>query len=353
MDRNAYKSDQTRWEALTRRDGKADGAYVYGVITTGIYCKPFCSSKVPSRKNVRFFDTCEEAERVGFRPCKRCSPKSPPGREKHFTAVMRACRLMEESEELPSLEELAKAAGLSPYHFHRIFKKMVGVTPKQYGMERRLNRVRTGLQTSPTVTEAIYDAGFASSSRFYENITRAMGMKPSAYRKGGDGMCINTTVTECDLGWVLVAATEKGICAIDFGDDPEKMGKGLRARFPGAEFVANDRDFEVLVKQIVALVESPRKAFDLPLDVRGTAFQRRVWMALREIPPGETASYGEIADRIGKPKAARAVANACAANTIAVAIPCHRVVRSDGGLGGYRWGTERKRRLLDREGRQV
>jgi AraC family transcriptional regulator of adaptative response/methylated-DNA-[protein]-cysteine methyltransferase len=349
----AYSTDQERWEALVERDRGADGAYVYGVVTTGIYCRPACSSRLPNRDNVRFFDTYKDAERAGFRPCKRCHPSSPDGRAMHHRAIVRACQLIEESEESPSLADLANAAGFSPSHFHRVFKKTVGLTPKQYATAVRSNRLRARLQTGSNVTEAVYEAGFASSSRFYENATHTLGMKPSKYRNGGHGLRIRFAVAPCYLGWVLIAATGKGVCAIDLGDDPEAMEESLRARFSKAEFVDDDPRFTAWMAQALAFLESPRDHFDLPLDIEGTAFQRRVWLALREIPPGSTASYADIAARIDNPKAARAVAQACAANDIAIAIPCHRVVRSDGGLGGYRWGRERKRKLLEREAKEV
>lgn len=350
---DTYSTDQTRWEALVERDQGADGAYVYGVVTTGIYCRPVCSSKLPNRDNVRFFDTCEDAEQAGFRPCKRCTPSSLDGQAMHREAIIRACQLIEESEESPSLTDLANAVGFSPSYFHRLFKRMVGVTPKQYTTAVRSNRVRASLQTSSNVTEAIYEAGFASSSRFYDKATNTLGMKPSKYRNGGHGVRIRFAVSQCYLGWILVAATGKGICAIDFADDPKTLEEGLRARFSKAEFVDNDPSFMAWVAQVLAFLESPHDNLDLPLDVKGTAFQQRVWLTLREIPPGSTASYAELAARIDNPKAARAVAQACASNSIAVAIPCHRAVRSDGGLGGYRWGSERKRKLLEREAEEL
>jgi AraC family transcriptional regulator of adaptative response/methylated-DNA-[protein]-cysteine methyltransferase len=346
-----YSTDRERWKALVKRDKRADGAYVYGVVTTGIYCRPACSSKLPNRENVRFFDTSQDAERAGFRPCKRCDPGAPGGRTTHHDAVVRACRLIEESEDLPSLTDLANAVGFSPSYFHRLFKKEVGLTPKQYATAVRASRVRASLQTSSNVTEAIYDAGFASSSRFYEQAAGTLGMQPSKYRNGGQDLRIRFAVAQCYLGWVLIAATEEGVCAIDLGDDPKRLEQALRAKFSRAEFVDQDPALMTWVAQVLAFLESPRERLDLPLDIKGTAFQQRVWQALQEIPPGATASYADIAARIDSPKAARAVAQACASNRIAVAIPCHRVVRSDGNLGGYRWGRERKRRLLEREAR--
>jgi AraC family transcriptional regulator of adaptative response/methylated-DNA-[protein]-cysteine methyltransferase len=349
---NPIPTDQTRWEAIVQRNRQADGVFVYGVLTTGVYCRPGCPSRLPDRENVRFFDTSEEAERAGFRPCKRCSPNAPERQGTHAEAIVQACKTIEESEEPPSLNELAEAAGLSPFYFHRLFKKIVGVTPKQYALQKRLNRVRAHLQQGSTVTEAVYEAGFASSSRFYHDTTTTLGMKPTDYKNGAHGMYIRYAIARSYLGWVLVAATAQGICTVDFGDSPEILKEGLRARFPKAELQDSDPGFDALVAKVLAFIESPHLGFDLPLDIQGTAFQRRVWKALQEIPAGTTTSYSDIAARIGQPKAARAVAQACAANTIAVAIPCHRVRRGDGEPGGYRWGVERKRALLERESDQ-
>ena len=346
-----FTTDQQKWQALLERDPQADGVFVYGVVTTGIYCRPICSSKRPNRDNVRFFETWQEAERTGFRPCKRCRPKALSSPSPQAQAIVEACRTIESSEKEPTLADLAQAAGYSPSYFHRLFKKQVGITPKQYAIQVRSNRVRASLQASATVTEAVYDAGFASSSRFYERAAATLGMNPSVFRNGGHSTRIRFAVSECDLGWVLVAATEKGICAIDFGDTPESLEEHLHTRFPKAKFIQDDPNFDGWVAQVLAFLEAPRQELSLPLDIRGTAFQQRVWAALQAVPAGSTATYGDIAARIGSPKAARAVAQACAANQVAVAVPCHRIVRGDGGLGGYRWGSERKRTLLDREAR--
>ena len=295
-----------------------------------------------------FFDTWEAAEQAGFRPCKRCTPNLPSAPD-GTAAIVRACTLIETAEKPPTLQQLAAEVGLSSYHFHRLFKKVVGITPKQYAAEKRLERLRATIQQEHTITEAIYNAGFESSSRFYETATSTLGMKPSAYRSGGADEVIRFATARSYLGWVLVAATEQGICRIDFGDAPETLLARLQTSFPQARLLADDPDFGKIVAQVLAFLETPNQGLALPLDIQGTAFQRRVWMALQHIPAGATTSYADIAARIGSPQAARAVAQACAANNIAVAIPCHRVVRRDGDLGGYRWGLDRKRALLDRE----
>jgi AraC family transcriptional regulator of adaptative response/methylated-DNA-[protein]-cysteine methyltransferase len=299
---------------------------------------------------VRFFQTSMAAEKAGFRPCKRCKPEAPEWEQPPIRAVLEACRRIDEADAPPSLKELAAAVGLSVFHFQRLFKKIVGVTPKQYAMERRAGRLREHLRKGPTVTKAMYDAGFGSSSRFYEKATPTLGMKPSVYKNGAKDMRIRFAIVPCFLGLTLVAATGEGICAIDFGDTAEALKENLRRRFPKAVFQDPDHRFAAMIAKVLAFLENPHRGrFDLPLDVQGTAFQRRVWEALQQIPAGDTVSYADIASRVGKPKAARAVAGACAANTIAVAVPCHRVVRGNGQLGGYRWGLQRKRVLLEQE----
>jgi AraC family transcriptional regulator, regulatory protein of adaptative response / methylated-DNA-[protein]-cysteine methyltransferase len=344
-----FVGDEERWEALARRDSAADGAFYYSVLTTGVYCRPSCAARLPRRENVQFHATCADAERAGFRPCKRCRPNEASLAERQAAAVVKACRLIDEAEELPSLEALARTAGMSRFHFHRVFKARTGLTPKAYADARRAERVRSELTQRATVTEAIYGAGFNSNGRFYDASADLLGMTPTAFRAGGNGAAIRFAVGQCSLGAILVAATDKGVCAIQFGNDPDALVRGLQDRFPKAQLTGGDETFEQLVAKVVGFVEAPAGDLDLPLDVRGTAFQQRVWLALRDIPPGSTASYGEIAARIGAPKAVRAVAQACSSNPVAVAIPCHRVVRTDGGLSGYRWGVARKRALLARE----
>ena len=297
-----------------------------------------------------FYECREDAEQAGFRPCKRCKPNGPGLAEQHAATVAAACRAIEAAEELPDLGALASSAGMSRFHFHRIFKAATGLTPRAYAAARRSARMREVLPKRSTVTEAIYEAGFNSNGRFYANSSEMLGMKPRNYRSGGAGMTIRFAVGECSLGSILVAASDKGVCAIMMGDDPDLLTKDLQNRFPKANLIGGDRDFEATVAKVVGFVEAPKIGLNLPLDVRGTAFQQRVWQALREIPAGSTASYSEIAKRIGLPRAVRAVAQACASNAIAVAIPCHRVLRTDRNLSGYRWGVERKRALLKREG---
>jgi AraC family transcriptional regulator of adaptative response/methylated-DNA-[protein]-cysteine methyltransferase len=341
--------EDPRWARVVARDRAADGTFYYSVSTTGVYCRPSCGARLARPEHVRFHATCADAERGGFRACRRCKPDQPSLQERYAAKVAEACRRIQSAEEAPHLAALAKEAGLSPYHFHRIFKTVAGVTPKAFAAAHRAQRLRDALTGSGTVTEAIYDAGFASSGRFYENASQVLGMAPADYRAGGRNTEIRFAVGRCSLGAILVASSAKGVCSILLGEDPEALVRDLQDRFPRAELAGGDAEYEKLVAVVVGFVEAPAIGLDLPLDVRGTAFQQRVWEALRQIPPGTTVSYAEIARRIGTPKAVRAVARACAANPLAVAIPCHRIVRSDGGLSGYRWGIARKRDLIERE----
>ncbi|KRP57976.1 bifunctional DNA-binding transcriptional regulator/O6-methylguanine-DNA methyltransferase Ada [Pseudomonas trivialis] len=333
-----------RWTAVLARDPKADTLFVYGVRTTGVYCRPSSSARRPRPENVEFFDTPQQAEAAGYRPNKRTESAM-----QHARRVADACRQIEQADTEPSLETLALQAGLSPFHFHRVFKSITGLTPKGYARAERSRRVRDGLKQPGTVTDALYHAGFNSNSRFYESAGQMLGMKPSDYKAGGTNSEIRFAVGECSLGAILVAQSLRGVCAILLGDDPNVLVQNLQDKFPRAELLGADHDFEQLIAQVVGFIEAPGLGLNLPLDLRGTAFQERVWQALRDIPPGSTASYEQIAQRIGAPTSSRAVAQACGANSLAVAIPCHRVVRSNGDLSGYRWGVERKRQLLERE----
>jgi AraC family transcriptional regulator of adaptative response/methylated-DNA-[protein]-cysteine methyltransferase len=356
----AATAKDPRWASVVARNPEADGTFYYSVKTTGVYCRPSCAARLARPENVRFHPTCEDAEKAGFRPCKRCKPDQPPLAEQYASTVTEACRIIEESENVPGLEELAKRVGVSTYHFHRVFKQITGLTPREYASAHREKRVRNELgrhcipsarsnTRSGTITEAIFDAGYNSNSRFYEKSNEVLGMTPTNYRAGGANTEIRFAIGECSLGSILVAQSDRGVCAILLGDDPGELARDLQDRFPRANLIGGDGEFEQLVAKVVGFVEAPGIGLDLPLDVRGTAFQQRVWQALREIPAGQTASYTDVANRIGAPNSARAVAQACAANALAVAIPCHRVVRNDGGLSGYRWSVERKRALLERE----
>tara|TARA_R110000751_G_scaffold146094_5_gene249721 strand:+ start:14883 stop:15959 length:1077 start_codon:yes stop_codon:yes gene_type:complete len=337
------------WKAVEQRDRRADDQFVFAVKTTGVYCRPSCSSRRALRKNVSFFAAGSDAERAGFRPCKRCRPdqQSPADRQSELVAA--ACRMIENSEEPPSLEALASKAGVSRFHFHRLFKRVTGITPKAYAAACRAARMRGELVRGGSVTAAIYDAGYNASSRFYGESDRRLGMRPTQYRDGGRDATIKFAIGECTLGSILVAATERGVCAINFADDPDDLLKLLQDQFPHAELIGGDPAFETLAATVIGHIEAPKGTLDLPLDIQGTAFQQRVWEALLKVPTGQTASYTDIACAIGQPKAVRAVAQACGANRIAVAIPCHRVIRTDGSLSGYRWGIERKQALLNRE----
>jgi AraC family transcriptional regulator, regulatory protein of adaptative response / methylated-DNA-[protein]-cysteine methyltransferase len=339
-----------RWARVLKRDRTADGFFWYSVATTGVYCRPSCPSRAANPSNVQLHDTLADAKTTGFRPCKRCHPDGPSTDAENVAIVARACRLIEESEGEDSLNALATAVGLSASYFHRRFKAVTGLTPKDYAAAHRAGKIRDGLANGGSVTEAIYGAGFNSSGRFYEKSTNILGMTPTQFKTGGANEEIRFALGETSLGAILVASSKKGVASILLGDDPDALLRQLQDRFPKASLIGADREYEALVAQVVGFVEAPQLGLDLPLDVRGTAFQRRVWQALQEIPVGQTVSYAEVAQRIGSPRAVRAVASACAANDLAVVIPCHRVVRNDGALSGYAWGVERKKVLLDREG---
>lgn len=349
--RAAAVADDPRWARIVARDRRADGRLWYSVATTGVYCRPSCPSRTANPKNVTLHDTIESARATGFRACKRCNPDGPSRARETAALVLKACRIIEASEAAPSLQALAAAVDRSPGHVHRLFKAATGLTPKAYADAHRAKKLREGLASGASVTQAIYDAGFGSSGRFYERSAELLGMTPTRYRAGGAAEEIRFAVGQSRLGAVLVASSAQGVVSILLGDDPDALLRDLQDRFPKARLIGGDRGYEALVARVCGFAEDPGRGLDLPLDVRGTAFQRRVWQALRQIPVGEQLSYSELARRIGAPGAARAVAGACAANPIAVAIPCHRVVRSDGALSGYAWGVDRKAALLEREAR--
>jgi AraC family transcriptional regulator, regulatory protein of adaptative response / methylated-DNA-[protein]-cysteine methyltransferase len=338
-----------RWALIVARDALVDRTFYYSVKTTGVYCRPSCAARLARPENVQFHGTCEEAENAGFRPCKRCKPTEPSLAKRHAAKIAKVCRMIETSEESPSLNKLAEYAGMSVFHLHRTFKAVTGLTPNGYAAGHRAHRVRAKLGKNQSVTDAIYDAGFNSNSCFYETSNAVLGMTPSNFRAGGANTDIHFAIGECSLGSILVAKSERGVCSILLGEDPALLIHDLQDQFPKANLIGDESRYEDLVAKVVGLIEKPGVGLDLPLDIRGTAFQQRVWKALQQIPVGSTASYADIAKQIGMPKAVRAVAQACGANTLAVAIPCHRVIRNDGALSGYRWGVERKRVLLDRE----
>lgn len=342
--------DEARWAAVLAKDQKLDGEFVFAVKTTGIYCRPSCPARPAKRQNVEFFDTTVQAASAGYRACKRCKPDGMSQALARQELVLQACQAIEQSESGLSLDDLATEVGLSPHHFHRIFKAATGLTPKQYQKAVQAKRVTTALKDASSVTDALYDAGFSSSGRFYEDAGANLGMSPSSFRQGGAGERIRHTIEPCSLGLMLVAATQRGICAIEFADTEAALLERLQTRFANAMLEAGDPPFKEWVAQILHYLDHPTGSLDLPLDVQGTVFQRRVWKALQDIPCGQTLSYTELADRLGQPTAVRAVASACANNDIAVAIPCHRVVRTGGALAGYRWGLARKAELLRREG---
>lgn len=339
------------WAGVCARDERMDGVFVYAVKTTGIFCRASCAARLPLVKNVEFFADVRAATKAGYRACKRCKPEQISPQHMRAAMVARLCRLIETSESVLTLSELSREAQLSPFHVHRVFTEVTGVTPRAYGEAHRLKRVHKSLRTASSITSAIFDSGYNTSSRFYEKSNKVLGMTPTRFRRGAKNVCIRFAFAKCSLGHILVATTPKGVCAIDFGDSASRLLTDLRERFPYAAIEKADAPTEKLLHRLVKQVENPRKAARLPLDIQGTAFQQRVWAALTQIPVGETRSYAELAQHLGMPNSARAIGQACAANVLAVAIPCHRVVRTNGDLSGYRWGLSRKQTLLDREQR--
>ncbi|MGD0132470.1 MAG: bifunctional DNA-binding transcriptional regulator/O6-methylguanine-DNA methyltransferase Ada [Bryobacteraceae bacterium] len=334
------------WDAVAGRDRAMDGVFFYAVMSTGVYCRPSCPSKRPRRENVVFFRARDAAERAGFRPCKRCKPETTDQRDRNGQLVEKVCRYIDTHPDQPvTLEALGRALGISPFHLQRTFKSLTGITPRAYADSRRLKSFKAGLREGHSVTRSMYDAGYGSSSRLYERASSQLGMTPARYQKQGSGVTMHYTIAPTPIGKMLLAATERGISSIHFGDAAETLEGNLRSEYPKAEIIRSDRKLAGQVKTLRAILQGESNA-PLPLDIQATAFQRRVWEALQAIPRGETKSYSKIAADIGHPKAARAVARACATNPVAVAIPCHRVVREDGASGGYRWGVERKRKLL-------
>lgn len=349
---NDITADDSRWQAVETRDSRADGKFVFAVKTTGIFCRPSCTARHPLRKNILFFADPNCAKEAGFRPCKRCQPDKIAPEQQRAERIIQACRIIESSSEPLTLEALAARVAMSPFHFHRLFKSVTGLTPNAWQKALRTQKLRAQLAQGEPITRAVYDAGFQSGSQFYQQADAALGMTARQYRQGGERVAIRFVVGNCQLGEFLVAESERGICAILLGNTPETLIAELETLFPNAKLVSDDDGFAGRVAQVVSFMEHPARQFDLPLDIQGTAFQQQVWQALRAIPPGDTASYQEIAVRIGKPNAVRAVAGACAHNRLAVIVPCHRVVRNDGSLSGYRWGVERKRQLLNIEAGQ-
>lgn len=335
------------WKAVQNNDPRFNGAFVYGVNSTGIYCKPSCSSRLPKRENVAFFDSFETAENKGFRACLRCKPQSETVNPQ-TEIVLRACELLE-TEDRIALEDLSAELNLSAAHLQKVFKEIIGVSPKKYAQIKRLEKFKNEIKSGGGVTDAMYESGFGSSSRLYENVSAKLGMTPKTYALKGKNMTINYTITDCDLGKLLVARTMKGVCAVTFGDEELALRENLLSEYKNAEIAEDNTNLKEFVEAILANLAGANKTLDLPLDLQATAFQMRVWDVLRKIPYGETISYSDVAEKIGNKNSVRAVATACASNRVALVIPCHRVVGKSGDLSGYRWGIERKKAILDRE----
>ncbi len=347
-----FQTEEQRWQAVVRNSVEADDAFVYAVKTTGVFCLPSCKSRRPNRVNVEFFEKPAEAIAAGYRECKRCCPVTRKGANKTQDKIIEACQIIKANDFEIKLDDLAARVGLSSYHFHRLFKKILGVTPKQFFKMEQMKRLQKNVVDEGSVTDAVYSSGFGSSSGFYEEARKQLGMKPSRYRKGGEGLKISYGFIECSVGLIVVGATAKGVCCVEIGNDEELLLEQLKGRFSKAIFRKAGNDFEELFKEVIDVVNKPLEARSIPLDIQGTAFQKRVWQVLLQIKPGTTMTYSEVAAKIGSPKAVRAVATACASNKIALIIPCHRVIGKNGKLSGYRWGVERKKQLLEDEARQ-
>ncbi|WP_108125605.1 bifunctional DNA-binding transcriptional regulator/O6-methylguanine-DNA methyltransferase Ada [Saccharospirillum mangrovi] len=345
--------DEARWAALVERRFDTLEPFYYAVVTTGVVCRPDCSSRRPLRENVRFFDALADAEAAGYRPCKRCRPDAHSPLEQQRQAMIAVCRRLETEDPTPTLADLAADLNLSQWHFQRQFRKVLGVTPHQYATEFRAGRLKNALKSAASVTAASYEAGYGSSSRLFEAAQSRLAMSPSEFRRGAPGQRLHYGLAPCHLGWVGLVASERGICGLELADDAEAVLARLRSTFAKAELIAAGDAFDELLAQVVAFLAAPQTEWSLPLDIQGTAFQCQVWQALRTVPVGQTLSYSELATRLGRPEASRAVAGACAANKLAVVVPCHRITRADGDISGYRWGVQRKRRLLDQEAELV
>lgn len=352
MKRPVYHTDDARWQAVENREAAADEQFVFGVITTGIFCRPSCRARHPLRQNVRFFQDAAAAQEAGFRPCKRCQPDRAPLHQQRLERIRQACALMDAREETMSLEALASEMAMSPFHFHRLFKSVTGLTPKAWQTARRNQRLRHALTQGEAVTPALYQAGFGSGSSYYRDADSALGMTATQFRNGGKQLSLRYAMVDCHVGRCLVAQSPRGICAVLLGDDDAQLEAQLTALFPHAERQLAQRDFSDILEKVVACIQTPEHLPDLPLDFQGTLFQQQVWEALRTIPAGETISYQALAAKVGKPSAVRAVASACGANRLAIIVPCHRVIRQDGQLSGYRWGVARKAMLLQHEAKK-
>jgi AraC family transcriptional regulator of adaptative response/methylated-DNA-[protein]-cysteine methyltransferase len=336
------------WQAVKANDARFDGAFYLGVKTTGIYCKPSCRARLPKRENVDFYASAKDAEAVGYRACLRCKPRSAEHTDPLVAKMLRAAEMIE-AESTLSLEELGSQLGLSPFHLQRSFKQIIGVSPKKYAEAKKMEKFKSEIREGSDVTTAMYDAGYGSSSRLYEKASENLGMTPKAYKTGGKGTTIEYTITDCELGRILVGRTIKGLCSVAFADDDQSLEENLKSEFPNAEIVRDAAVLKDFVDEILKHLGGETRRLDLPLDIQATAFQMKVWEILRKIPYGETVSYSQIAEQLGDKKKVRAVARACASNRIAVAIPCHRVIASSGKLSGYRWGINRKQQLIEKE----